>query len=61
MGQIKFHKHYLHNSMQQRPFETSVGQIITEPEGSLPYSQQPTTRSYREPDESSLRPPILFH
>jgi hypothetical protein len=27
-----------------------------EPEGSLPYSQEPTTPLYAEPDESSLFP-----
>ena len=29
-----------------------------EPEGSLPYSQQPATCSYPEADRSSLRLPI---
>jgi hypothetical protein len=28
-----------------------------EPEGSLPYTQEPATCPYPEPDESSLRPP----
>jgi hypothetical protein len=28
-----------------------------EPEGSSPYTQQPATRPYPEPDQSSLRPP----
>jgi hypothetical protein len=31
-----------------------------EPEGSLPYSQQPATGSYPEPDESSPHLPTLF-
>jgi hypothetical protein len=29
-----------------------------EPEGSSPYTQEPTTCPYPEPDQSSLRPPI---
>jgi hypothetical protein len=28
-----------------------------EPEGSSPYTQEPTTCPYPEPDQSSLRPP----
>jgi hypothetical protein len=28
-----------------------------EPEGSSPYTQEPATRPYPEPDQSSLRPP----
>jgi hypothetical protein len=28
-----------------------------EPEGSSPYTQQPVTCPYHEPDQSSLRPP----
>jgi hypothetical protein len=31
-----------------------------EPEGSLPYSQKPSTGSYPEPDESSIYYPTLF-
>jgi hypothetical protein len=31
-----------------------------EPEGSLPSSQEPATRPYPEPDESSPYYPILF-
>jgi hypothetical protein len=27
-----------------------------EPEGSSPYTQEPATRPYPEPDQSSLRP-----
>jgi hypothetical protein len=30
-----------------------------EPEGSSPYTQQPATCPYPEPDQSSLRPPPL--
>ena len=29
---------------------------FTEPEGSSPYTQQPATCPYHEPDQSSLRP-----
>jgi hypothetical protein len=38
-----------------------------EPEGSLPYSQNPATCPYSQPDKSSPRPPlppnvmIIFH
>jgi hypothetical protein len=28
-----------------------------EPDGSLPYTQEPATCTYPEPDQSSLRPP----
>jgi hypothetical protein len=31
-----------------------------EPEGSLPYSQQPATGPYPEPDESTPHPPTSF-
>jgi len=31
-----------------------------EPERLLPFSQQPTTTHYPEPDESSPHPPTLF-
>jgi len=31
-----------------------------QPEGSLPYSQQPVTGAYTEPDESNPQVPILF-
>ena len=30
------------------------------PEGSLPFSRQPATRPYSEPDETSLHPPLTF-
>jgi hypothetical protein len=31
-----------------------------EPEGASPYSQEPATGPYAEPDESSSHPPTLF-
>jgi hypothetical protein len=31
-----------------------------EPQGSLPYSQEPTTSLYPEPDQSSPFHPILY-
>ena len=34
---------------------------FTEPEDSLPHSQQPATCPYSEPDQSSPCPPPLFH
>jgi hypothetical protein len=34
--------------------------IFMEPEGSLPYSQEPATGPYPEPDVSGLHLPIVF-
>jgi hypothetical protein len=35
-------------------------QNFMEPDGSLPFSQEPSVGSYPEPDESSPYHPILF-
>jgi hypothetical protein len=43
------------HSASQKPPPPSL-----EPEGSLPYSQQPATSPYPEPYESSPYIPILF-
>jgi hypothetical protein len=37
-----------------------TSQDFMEPEGSLPYSQEPSTGPYPEPDQSNPYHPILF-
>jgi hypothetical protein len=46
-------------SRQLRSY-TRISQHFMEPEGSLPYAQEPTIGPYSEPDESSPDHPILF-
>jgi hypothetical protein len=56
------------NSMEQNPsWETDshpanhvISHLILEPEGSLPYSQDPAIGPYSEPDEPIPRPPTQF-
>jgi hypothetical protein len=55
--------------MEQSPWEANrfaagqeIPRIFMEPEGSLPYTQVPATRSYPEPTPSSPHNPLqLYH
>jgi len=46
--------------LNRRWTSQQISRSFTEPEGSLPCSQEPATCSYSEPDESSPHPHILF-
>jgi hypothetical protein len=46
-----------YNSISAFWFSIKTNSVAQEPEGSSPYSQQPATGPYPEPDESNPHPP----
>jgi hypothetical protein len=57
---LKYTFTHLTNRTEQNPSSEADSHLASEPEGSSPCLQQPTTDPYPNPDESSPQFPTLF-